>query len=530
MKLLRQINPWDALWLLLLTGGSMVYLLAFFQLDGPPFEDAAMLMRYADHFADGHGIVWNIGEAPVDGATDFLFMVSVGALHKLGISLSLAVQILTIGAHLATVAVVFMAVRRIFDLPTIWALLPAAFVAVGPANVYIEAFFGTPYFALFGALMYYRMLRAFHGDLSARNGFWWALFGLLLGLTRPEGVFLVAMTWVVGIAWHGFGKMKPTTYWFLGWFGTVGLGYFIWHWTYFGHPLPNPFYVKGGGVLYLSSFKYSLINTFRMGLPVMLVLVAGLFQDRKKVIKGAFIIFPAFAFVAVWVFMSNAMNYFMRFQYVLVPILLMTWPGVVGEAVKRWEMKGIRVVAVVLLGVMLLLFQHWNYGWKTRMPADGRVALGEMLEPYAEKGYTMAVTEAGNLPYFSHWRTIDTWGLNDSHISHEGLTKDYLDRYRPELFMIHEFYVPGMERAYTDPHWTGMTLLLEEYLQENNYDMVACYGAYPASTHFYYLRRDFPDYAPIRQLIRTMDYRWYEDGETSTNFLEEPPELQNFGP
>ncbi|NWF65650.1 MAG: hypothetical protein HXY38_15245, partial [Chloroflexi bacterium] len=25
----------------------------------PPFEDAAMIMRYAQHLAGGHGIVWN---------------------------------------------------------------------------------------------------------------------------------------------------------------------------------------------------------------------------------------------------------------------------------------------------------------------------------------------------------------------------------------------------------------------------------------------------------------------------------------
>ena len=54
----------------------------------PPFEDAAMLMRYADHLAHGYGIVWNIGGHPVDGATDFLFMVSVAALMKIGVPLA----------------------------------------------------------------------------------------------------------------------------------------------------------------------------------------------------------------------------------------------------------------------------------------------------------------------------------------------------------------------------------------------------------------------------------------------------------
>ena len=32
-----------------------------------------MLLRYAEHLAAGHGIVWNLGDPPVDGATDFLY-------------------------------------------------------------------------------------------------------------------------------------------------------------------------------------------------------------------------------------------------------------------------------------------------------------------------------------------------------------------------------------------------------------------------------------------------------------------------
>lgn len=528
MKLLREIQLADALAILGLWGLSIAYFFVIYYPDGPPFEDAAMLMRYAGHLANGHGIVWNPGEAPVDGATDFFFMVSVGGLHALGLELGTAVRLLTIGAHLLTIAFVYLGVRRIFDLSFLWALLPAAFIAFGPAWVYIEAYFGTTYFALFGTLTYYRMLRAFHGDTSARNGFWWALFGLLLGLTRPEGVFLVAMTWAVGIAWHGFQKMRPTTLWFLAWFGTIGLGYFVWHWSYFGHPLPNPFYVKGGGIVYPSSLKAALFNTFKMALPVMLVIVAGFFQDRKKVIKGAFILFPAFAFVAIWIFLSNAMNYGMRFQYVVVPILLMTWPGVVGEAVKNWPLNWTRHIALATLGIMLLSFQHWNYGRGVRMPADGRVALGKALAPYADQGYRMAVTEAGNLPYFSGWTSLDTWGLNHAQVAHEGISSDILEAYQPALILVHDYGSPGTERLVLDSAWTRMVDTVTAYALSHQYELVACYGSYPASTHYYYLDPQCPDFGQFKAQIRDMDYRWYENGEAAQNFLEREPDLQNF--
>ena len=52
------------------TAGAVLTVINF---GAHPHEDAAILMRYADHFANGHGLVWNIGDDPVDGATDFLF-------------------------------------------------------------------------------------------------------------------------------------------------------------------------------------------------------------------------------------------------------------------------------------------------------------------------------------------------------------------------------------------------------------------------------------------------------------------------
>ena len=36
------------------------------------FEDAMISMRYARHLADGHGLVWNIGEEPIEGFTNLL--------------------------------------------------------------------------------------------------------------------------------------------------------------------------------------------------------------------------------------------------------------------------------------------------------------------------------------------------------------------------------------------------------------------------------------------------------------------------
>ena len=50
------------------------------------FEDAMISMRYARHLADGHGFVWNIGEAPIEGFTNLLWVIWMAFAHELGLS------------------------------------------------------------------------------------------------------------------------------------------------------------------------------------------------------------------------------------------------------------------------------------------------------------------------------------------------------------------------------------------------------------------------------------------------------------
>jgi hypothetical protein len=53
-------------------------------------------MRYAQHLAQGHGLVWNIGEAPVEGFTNLGWTLYMAFLHLFPIpasKISLAVML-----------------------------------------------------------------------------------------------------------------------------------------------------------------------------------------------------------------------------------------------------------------------------------------------------------------------------------------------------------------------------------------------------------------------------------------------------
>jgi hypothetical protein len=85
-----------------LSWGSSLYAWRFISLDTHPYEDAAFLMRHAHHLAEGQGIVWNAGEPPVDGVTDFLLVLLVAAVKRVAGNTGIAVRALCIAAHVLT--------------------------------------------------------------------------------------------------------------------------------------------------------------------------------------------------------------------------------------------------------------------------------------------------------------------------------------------------------------------------------------------------------------------------------------------
>ena len=101
----------DILALVLLTALTVLFALLFVDFSIPPFEDAAMLMHYAGHIAQGEGIVWNLGESLVDGATGFLFMIIVALFHFIGFSLEAAVRFVATFSHFSTVALIYFGMR-----------------------------------------------------------------------------------------------------------------------------------------------------------------------------------------------------------------------------------------------------------------------------------------------------------------------------------------------------------------------------------------------------------------------------------
>ncbi len=546
-------NSLDLFISLALIGFTIFYATRCIDFTIPPFEDAAMLMRYAQHLADGQGIVWNIGEHPVDGATDFLFMAASAALIKLGLTVGQAVRGIGFASHLLPVLLVYWTNRRIHNANIPFSILSGLYLVVGTGLSYVSAYFGTPFFALAAASTWTLGLVLIQKE-NPRFGLIlaFALSGLVTGLIRPEGVILASLM-LLAIIFMRLADDSPLSFWerarvrgvfsIIITFGAVflllGGAYFLWRWNYFGYPLPNPFYKKGGSGLYWDSYNASLLNLLRLCFPVAIAFILG-FRSRETTKQTIAYLIPILGFAAAFVLISDEMNYGARFQYALVPIALMSWtPLVRGLSFSKQDQlsgreRGAYFIALMVLSGGLVYYSWYQNCFLTSYQQtcarpyerDGRYDMGKLLAEYRGKGYVIATTEAGLLPYYSGWDAIDTWGLNDQFIAHNGsLTAEYLDQYKPEIIMFHDYYSPLVPPKLTEANlaqrWFGMTITMKDYAEANGYVLAAVFGDSPYDTHYYYVKTGFPDSKRLIQQISAMKkYYWPTTGKKSINYAE----------
>jgi hypothetical protein len=159
-----------------------------------------------------------------------------------------------------------------------------------------------------------------------------------------------------------------------------------------------------------------------------------------------------------------------------------------------------------------------------------RIAAG--LSKFEDRNYTIATTEAGVVPYFSRWRAIDTYGLNDEEIVHnpQGLTADYLDKSRPAIVTL--FMSPEDMAAFRRV-WYGQAPLVNSlghipeeasyYAVSHDYVLAARWGVDPCAVNIWYVRRDIPDFEAIMSIVRQSPHFYPYGGGLAQNFLGPDP-------
>lgn len=445
---------------LVLLAGLFLFARALASLWPFTVDDSFITYTYSRHLATGLGPVWNVGERPVEGYTTCLWMIVMAVPYRLGLEPVLFGRLLSLLCTALSAALLFGFTRR---LQRLWGVAPEDFtpllgvaLLVGWDATAVHSISGMEtalFTGLLTALFYGALLCA--EAITARRATAFAGLALLAGLTRPEGNFVAIVAAAILLVILPPSR-RLTLLKALPLYLVPAALYFAWRYHYYGHLFPLPFYVKTrmeplAGlpevVKYLKSLALPLLGAALPGL---------LTKADRRVLPAAL---PALGLTVFFVIPQHQMGYECRYLYPLTPLLLAVSMAGLGQtlalAAPWWERlsplarRGATLFAVV---VALVLGQQYVTGGLLQVLASKRdystglgqahVALARYLHefPGSAPRPLVAFNDAGAIPYYSGWRGLDLWGLNDETIAlrgkHEPAYSDYVLGRRPALLIL----------------------------------------------------------------------------------------------
>ena len=391
-------------------------------------DDAFITLRYSRNLAAGYGPTFNPGEPPVEGYTSVLWMVLLAIPHLLGLEAVLAAKLLGIACTLASVAVAcrlaeeWAAPEPANGTHTAGAFAVLALCAFPPLAVHAVSGMETALFTLLLVsllLVAGRQLRA----PAPRRWTRVAVCALLLGLARPEGNLaagaVLAALFAVAPEDRAALARSATRYYIL-----PGAAYFAWRWSYYGHPFPLPFYIKVEAATGLAGLPYVTSYLLHFALPLAPFAVIAVASAPRQTLAAAVAVVSLVGFFAS---AEPIMGFEWRYLAPTAPV----WVALAGDGVARVvaRLPGTterRAAGLALAALTAGWFASRGPGVVAglRKYAEGldraHLALATNLRREGGGHRLLAIGDAGAVPYYSGWRTLDTYGLNDASIAVNG--------------------------------------------------------------------------------------------------------------
>jgi hypothetical protein len=407
-------------------------------------DDAMISMRYGRNLAQGYGLVWNIGEPPVQGFTNLGWTLYMGFLHlfpfpasKISLAVMLTSMLILLGniivvskiserlAPESKFAPMFAAIVTAFYFPLVfWSLRG---MEVGALVLLID-------FALLLATSFTtehtEVAETLKKNSSVRSlvDKQYLLIGLFLSLAifiRVDAVIAAAV-----ILAYLFFKDKrrfiiPAVVVALT---TIAILYF--QQSYFGDFLPTTYYQKVTGYSLYDRVRHGLLvfNEFASRDVLMLFLfsLAGIFF-YKQFTRETFLLLGIFLGQCAYSIYvggdyaepeTNAANRFIT-QGMPALLILFGWmmSRVISDLGKISALKINPAIPLSLIVLVVISGEPWVMVAIDNAPllkSDiRRVKLALHIAENTDADAVIAVHAAGQIPYYSNRKTIDLLGLND---------------------------------------------------------------------------------------------------------------------
>jgi hypothetical protein len=414
-----------------------------FRVQGTPFftliDDAMISMRYAQHLAQGQGLVWNVGQAPIEGFTSPGWTLVMAVLHLLQLPqnlISLVVMIISAMILILHAIVVHRICGEISPWGVVAPLLAAAVTAF---------YFPLVFWSLRGmevGLLVLLLDLAVLAALQLRENSPRAAIGLGLLLSAAVLVRLDAMLQVLVVLGYVVTSHRSSRR--QGWISAsivvvTLVAILIFQRAYFGDVLPNTYYQKMAGGAVDVRLKHGMLVFVQFALRdvviMALVVAVGLMwlpalRSPKILLLAA--LFAVQCIYSVWVggdYAEPEVASANRFVTQGVPALIILFATVVDGGLAshaRATDKGapawptsLVLGALTLLVISGMPWYRWAENNAPLLQSDVRRArAGLALARFTSADATIAVHAAGQIPYYSERQSIDLLGLNDPVIAH----------------------------------------------------------------------------------------------------------------
>ncbi len=384
-------------------------------------EDAYILFQYSKKLSLGQGIVFDEVSGPTEGATDFLWMVSLAFLHYLGIDLGSSAALLN-SVGIVLISYVILKLCNKLD----WRAFSSLFLVVFSGG--FSAALGG-----FSTLAYGGLIMLFGYSIIQKEYKTISVLSLLIPLFRPDGALIVLGG--VLVAFFGSNKeQRRALFFYLVPVAIAGLSYFLWRYSYFESLLPLPLLVKARTDTLLAGLGGNF-NWLKFHL---LLLIPFIFLFIKNGIKGikwfdyfAFGLGPLLLLIALS-FAHQSQNVGGRFQFPIVLSLI---------AIFILSSRDIKVPSRFFLAVLILcsligantIRKDVNYLTNN----DYINSFPQVLKDMRFNTSRIAITEAGRFPFwYDAKEMVDLVGLNSRRVVKEGASKVINELY-PDLIFVH---------------------------------------------------------------------------------------------
>ncbi len=437
------------------------------------FDDAFITFHYARNFAEGHGLVFNIGER-VEGYTNFLWTLTIGVLHALSPfeapAIGLVLCLVVFGLNLLLVARVgrllcSQPAEGQWHLPLATGLLAVhgVYTSYGTSGLETGA---ASLLVTLGALF---LIRCDDTKGAASTG----TILILATLMRPDHGLFYAVGGIVVLldrlpalvaALRADERRPglPQRLWPAGAdalvaysipFAVYGL-YLIWKLFYYGNILPNTYYAKSANLVWFEQGRIYAASFYLGSQDWLVVLLCLVWFCRPSASAGVrrFKLFVAGSFMIYNFYVAKVGGDFMfgRFYVSLVPLYLLGAEALAHElsrsshGLRRETLR--RTLAGLTVGLLLASTQEvrliaprevrWGLADESTyyliesfhplVVGNSKERTGRFFgQALKDRGLDLILGTGGtgSVAYYSRLEVVDTRGLTDAFVAHQPLSK-----------------------------------------------------------------------------------------------------------